>query len=148
MKHVTLPIVFLFFVLSPFSAYPQKVPTPKEYGVYIKTPKGLSRLMPNLVFDQEGVYYIESLSPGKVLLKDVEYFVVYGDYKIEVLTLNPMVFFAKTVVGKTRYMFGKDIPIEVKRIKDKLYLVKPREVLGRGYFSIWIDDTAWDFIIE
>lgn len=148
MKIILLFSLILSLTLFPSLSYSQKVPTPKEYGVYIKTPKGLSRLMPNLVFDQEGIYYIESLTPHRIQLKDVEYFVVYGDYNMEVITLNPMVFLTKTIVGKTRYMFGKDIPIEVKKIKEKLYLVKPKELLGRGYFSIWIDDTAWDFIID
>ncbi|MCS7280909.1 MAG: hypothetical protein NZ583_04680 [Desulfobacterota bacterium] len=126
----------------------EKIQLPKEYGVYVKTPKKLVRLMPNIVFDEEGIYYIESLSPPRFLLKDVEYFIIYGEYNIDVLTLNPMQLFKTTIFGKQRYMFGPDIPIEVKEMREKMYTVKVKGLLGRGYFSLWIDDSAWDFIVE
>jgi hypothetical protein len=27
-------------------------------------------------------------------------------------------------------------------------VVKSKELMGRGYTSLWINDSAWDFIIE
>jgi hypothetical protein len=121
---------------------------PKEFGVYIKTQKALQRLMPNIVFDEKGILFIETNNPPHFLLKDIEYFVVYGKYDIKVLTMNPLLFIQQSPLGKTRFVFGKDIGIEVKKKGDDLYTVKPKELMGRGYFSLWIDDSAWDFIVE
>jgi len=36
----------------------------------------------------------------------------------------------------------------MKKIKEDVYSIKPRGLIGRGYFSLWINDTAWDFIVE
>jgi hypothetical protein len=121
---------------------------PKEFGVYIKTQKALQRLMPNIVFDEKGILFIETNNPPHFLLKDIEYFVVYGKYDIKVLTMNPLLFIQQSPLGKTRFIFGKDIGFEVKKKGDDLYTVKPKELMGRGYFSLWIDDSAWDFIVE
>ena len=29
-----------------------------------------------------------------------------------------------------------------------MYIIKPKGLLGRGYYSIWINDTAWDFMLD
>jgi hypothetical protein len=121
---------------------------PKEFGVYVKTEKVLKRLMPNIVFDEKGLLYIEMNNPPRFLLKDVQFFVIYGKYDMKVLTLNPMLFFQPSSLGKQRYIFGKEIAFDLKKRSDDLYVVKSKELLGRGYTSIWINDSAWDFIIE
>jgi len=121
---------------------------PKEFGVYIKTQKALLRLMPNIVFDEKGILFIETNNPPHFLLKDIEYFVVYGKYDIKVLTMNPLLFIQQSSLGKSRFIFGKDISFDLKKTGNDLYTVKPKELMGRGYFSLWIDDSAWDFIVE
>ena len=121
---------------------------PKEFGVYVKTEKSLKRLMPNIVFDEKGLLYIEMNNPPRFLLKDIEFFVIYGKYDMKVLTMNPMLFFQPSSLGKQRYIFGKEIAFDLKKRSDDLYVVKSKELLGRGYTSIWINDSAWDFIIE
>ena len=126
----------------------EDVATPKEYGVYIKTPKTLKRLLPNIVFDEKGVLYIESNNPQRFSLADVQQFVVYGKYDIKYLTLNPMLFVTQTALHKSRFIFGKDVQLEVARKSDSLYTAKPTGLFGRGYYSLWINDTAWDFVIE
>ena len=40
---------------------------PKEFGVYVKTEKVLKRLMPNIVFDEKGLLYIEDYIIQRVL---------------------------------------------------------------------------------
>jgi hypothetical protein len=47
-----------------------------------------------------------------------------------------------------RYVFGKEIGYDLKKRSDDLYVVKSKELLGRGYTALWINDTAWDLIIE
>ena len=126
----------------------EDVATPKEYGVYVKTPKTLKRLLPNIVFDEKGVLYIESNNPQRFSLAEVQQFVIYGKYEIKYLTLNPMLFVSETALHKSRFLFGKDIALEVVRKSDVLYTVKPKGLFGRGYYSLWINDTAWDFVIE
>lgn len=121
---------------------------PKEFGVYVKTEKGLKRLVPNIVFDEKGILYIESNNPPRFLLKDVQFFVIYGKYDVSVLTLNPMLFFQPSPLGKQRYIFGKEIAFDLKKKSDNLYVVKSKELLGRGYTALWINDSAWDFMIE
>jgi hypothetical protein len=124
------------------------VPTPKEYGVYAKTPKGLMRILPNMVSDQRGIYCLEMNNPQRFPLGSIEYFVVHGEYQFQYLTLNPMVPFQKTGLGIDRFMFGKEMEIAVTKKSDVLYTAKPKGLFGRGYYSLWIEDTAWDFIIE
>src|SRR5512145_771187 len=84
--------ILAVFVIVSSSAYGKddKI-SPREPGVYIKTDKGLKRLLPNIVFTTEdGVYYIVSNNPARFILKDVEYFVFFGQYDFQYLTLNPM----------------------------------------------------------
>jgi len=121
---------------------------PKEFGVYVKTEKGLKRIVPNIVFNEKGVLFIELNNPARFLLKDIEFFVIYGKYDLTVLTLNPLLFFQPSPLGKQRYILGKAIAFDLKKRSDDLYTVKPKELLGRGYMALWINDSAWDFIIE
>jgi hypothetical protein len=121
---------------------------PKELGVYVKTEKGLKRLVPNIVFDEKGVLFVELNNPPRLLLKDVQFFVINGKYDLKVLTLNPLLFFQPSPLGKQRYILGKAIAFDLKKKSDDLYTVKPKELLGRGYMALWINDSAWDFIIE
>ena len=124
------------------------VPTPKEYGVYIKTPSTLKRLLPNIVFDEKGVLYVESNNPPRFPLAEIQQFVIYGKYDVKYLTLNPLLFVTETPLHKSRFLFGKEIELQVSRKSDVLYAVKPKGLFGRGYYSLWINDTAWDFIVE
>jgi hypothetical protein len=121
---------------------------PKEFGVYVKTEKGLKRLVPNIVFDEKGVLFLELNNPPRFLLKDVQFFVINGKYDLKVLTLNPLLFFQPSPLGKQRYILGKAIAFDLKKKSDDLYVAKPKELLGRGYTALWINDSAWDFIIE
>jgi hypothetical protein len=121
---------------------------PKEQGVYVKTAQGLKRILPNIVFDEKGVLFLESNNPQRFLLKDVEYFVIFGPRDMDHLTMNPLLFLQQSPVGKPRYIFGKELPIDVKKTGKDLYTVKSKDLLGRGYFSLWINDSAWDFVIE
>ena len=126
----------------------EDVTAPKEYGVYIKTPKGMKRLLPNVIFDEKGILYLESNNPPRFSLADVEQFIVYGKYEIKYLTLNPMLFVNETPLGKSRYLFGKEIELDVVKKGDLLYTAKTKGLFGRGYYSLWINDSAWDFVIE
>jgi hypothetical protein len=126
----------------------ETIQTPKEYGVYVKAGKNLERLLPNIVFDEKGVIYIESNNPAKFVLKDMEYFVVYGKYDMQYLTMNPMLFLMQSPVGQRRFVFGKDVELDVKKTGELLYMVKPKGLFGRGYYALWINDSAWDFYIE
>lgn len=121
---------------------------PKEFGVYVRTPESLKRLTPNIVFNSNGILYLESNNPSHFLLKDVGAFVIYGKYDINVLTLNPLLFFQQSPIGKLRFVFGKDINVNIKKQANDLWLVTPKGLLGRGYFTLWINDAAWDFIVE
>ena len=120
----------------------------KEHGAYIKLSKGYVRILPNIVFDENGVFFVESNNPAHYFLKDVEYFVVYGDFDFSVLTINPMGFYQPSALGKPRFAFGKEIEITAKEQGKNMYILKPKGLLGRGYYSIWINDTAWDFILD
>lgn len=120
----------------------------KEFGVYVKLNKGHVRLLPNIVFEEESVFFIESNDPAHYFLKDVEYFVLYGPHDMSVLTVNPMGFFKPSSLGKPRFAFGKDIAVDLKEQRKDMYIIKPKGLLGRGYYSIWINDTAWDFVLD
>ena len=120
----------------------------KEYGTYVKLTKGYVRILPNIVFDEGNVFFIESNNPPHYFLKDLEYFVVYGQHDMSVLTVNPMGFYQPTSLGKPRLAFGKAIGIDVKPQGKDMYIIKPKGLLARGYYSIWINDTAWDFILD
>jgi len=45
-------------------------------------------------------------------------------------------------------MLGIDLPLDVQKKSDILYTAKPKGMFGRGYYALWINDSAWDFIIE
>ncbi len=126
----------------------EDVPTPKEYGVYIKTPKALKRLLPNIIFEEKGLLFLESNNPQRFAIADVQQFILYGKYETKYLTLNPLLFVSETALHKSRFIFGKDIELEVLKKSDVLYAVKPKGLFGRGYYSLWINDTAWDFVVE
>jgi len=121
---------------------------PAEHGVYVKTEQALKRLMPNIVFEEGGLLYLESINPPHFPLKDLEDFVVYGIHDLRFLTLNRLVPIPPSPVGKPRFMFGKEIPCEVKKQGNNLCTVRSKELMGRGYFALWINDMAWDFLIE
>ena len=146
-RKVLMCVLLISMVSTPLYGKDDKL-KPKEFGVYIKTQKVLQRLMPNIVFDENGILFIETNNPPHFLLKDIEYFVVYGKYDIKVLTMNPLLFIQQSPLGKARFVFGKDVGFEVKKKGDDLYTVKPKELMGRGYFCLWINDSAWDFIVE
>jgi hypothetical protein len=126
----------------------EDVATPKEYGIYVKMKKTTKRLLPNIVFEEKGILYVESNNPPRFSLAEVELFIVYGKYDIKYLTLNPMLFVSETALGKSRFLFGKEIELEVAKKSDALYTIKPKSLFGRGYYSLWVNDTAWDFVIE
>jgi hypothetical protein len=147
-SRVLLVALITLFFFSPLYAKDTKISTPKEFGTYVKTTAGLKRLTPNVVFDQDSVIFIESNNPQKFALKDLEQFVIYGPHNVEVLTMNPMLFVQASPLGKTRFIFGKNVDITVQKRGTNLYTVKPKGLLGRGYYSLWIEDTAWDFVIE
>lgn len=125
-------VLFAAFSTAVF-AKNEKVATPKEHGAYIKTSKGLVRLLPNIVFDEDGVVFVESNNPAHFFLKDVQYFVLYGKYEMNVLTVNPMGFYQPSALGKPRFAFGKDIEIDVRPQGKDMYIIKPKGLLGRGY---------------
>ncbi len=141
-------LLLVALVAGPLYAKEEKVQQPKEYGVYLKTTQSLVRLLPNMVFNEQGLLYVESNKPQQFMLKDIQYFVVYGKYDVKVLTINPLVFFQASAVGKPRFKLGQDVPIDVKDNGKGLYTVKPKALLGRGYFCLWIEDEVWDFVIE
>jgi len=136
------------FLVAQTGAASDAVPIPKEFGVYAKTSKGLKRILPNIVSDQDQVFYLEPNNPQKFPLGSVDYFVINGDYDIRYLTLNPLKPFQLGPVGNPRVMFGKDMEVTVMKKGDTLYTIKPKGLFGRGYYAIWINDTAWDFLIE
>jgi hypothetical protein len=145
---VFICILLILMISSSVFAKDDKI-NPKEIGVYIKTDKGLKKLLPNIVFnDDNGVLFVASNNPAHFLLKDFEYFVFFGKHDFQYLTLNPMVFFQTSLLGKQTFMLGKNIDFELKQIGADLYTVKPKGLLGRGYYSLWIEDAAWDFVLD
>lgn len=146
---IVLILAVIVMYTNTLPAKEERVIKPKEYGVYIKTKAGLIRLLPNIVFEEGGIFFLESNNPRSFPLKDIQYFIIYGQYNMDVLTFNPLLFVGTSSLGKSRYIFGKDIDITVTKQKvEGLYMIKPKGLLGRGYFCLWIDDSAWDFIIE
>ena len=143
-----LLLVGLVLLFGGFAPAKEDVVTPKEPGVYVQTAKVQKRLLPNIVFDEQGLIYIESNNPQRFPLGEVQHFIVHGNYDVRFLTLNPLLFLTQSPVGKMRYAFGKDVEIEVTKKSDLLYVVKPKKLFGRGYYSLWINDSAWDFVIE
>lgn len=143
-----LLVAMLLLPLSVIAAAKEDVVAPKEYGVYMKTQKAQKRLMPNIVFDEKGLLYIESNNPQRFPLADVGGFIIFGKYEMKFLTLNPLLFVSESSLGKSRFIIGKDIEIEVAKKSDLLYTVTPKGLFGRGYYGLWINDTVWDFIVE
>ncbi len=140
-------VLFAAFSTAVF-AKNEKVATPKEHGAYIKTSKGLVRLLPNIVFDEDGVVFVESNTPAPYFQQVVQDLVGDGQYELKVVHVNPMGFYQPSALGKPRFAFGKDIEIDVRPQGKDMYIIKPKGLLGRGYYSIWINDTAWDFMLD
>ena len=67
---------------------------------------------------------------------------------MQYLTLNNLKPFQMTSLGVRRYMLGLALDLDVRKKSEILYTVKPKGLFGRGYYALWINDTAWDFIIE
>jgi len=126
----------------------EDVPVPKEYGIYAKTDKGLTRIISNIVYEDQRILYLERSNPISFPLNSVRYFVIYGKHEMQYLTLNNLKPFQMTNFGVRRYMLGLDVGLDVRKISDILYTAKPKGLFGRGYYSLWINDTAWDFVIE
>jgi hypothetical protein len=145
---ITVTFLMMAFLIVPLYGKEDKITAPKEFGTYIKTTVGLKRLVPNMVQDEKGLIFVESNKPPVYALKDFEYFVIYGPRNMEVLTINPLLFIQASPLGKPRYIFGKNIEYVVQKRGDNLFTIKPKGLMGRGYFCLWIEDTAWDFVIE
>jgi hypothetical protein len=145
---VITAFLIILFLAFPLYGKEDKVTTPKEFGAYIKTSAGLKRLIPNMVQDQNGMIFVESNKPPVYALKDFEYFVIYGPRNMDVLTINPLLFLQASPLGKPRYIFGKNIDYVIQKRGNNLFTIKPKGLIGRGYFCLWIEDTAWDFVIE
>ena len=104
----------------------------KEYGAYVKLNKGYVRILPNIVFDEGSVFFVESNNPAHFFLKDVEYFVLYGQHDMSVLTINPMGFYQPSSLGKPRFAFGKPIDVDVKQQGKDMYIIKPKGTFSPG----------------
>jgi hypothetical protein len=126
----------------------ENVPVPKEYGIYAKTGKGLTRIISNIVYDDQRILYLERNNPVSFPLNSVQYFIIYGKHDMPYLTLNNLKGFQMTSLGVRRYMLGPEVGLDVRKKTDILYTVKPKGLFGRGYYALWINDSAWDFIIE
>jgi hypothetical protein len=146
-RTILMCALFLFVATMPLYGKEEKI-SPKEYGAYVKTPKGLVRLLPNILFNENGLIYLESNNPARFPLKDVEYFVIFGKYDMDVLTINPLLFFQPSRVGKGRFIFGQNIEFNTRKTGNDLYTLRPKGLLGRGYFALWIEDSVWDFVID
>jgi hypothetical protein len=145
---IAVTFLMMAFLIVPLYGKEDKITAPKEFGTYIKTTAGLKRLVPNMVQDEKGLIFVESNKPPVYALKDFEYFVIYSPRSMEALTINPLLFIQASPLGKPRYIFGKNIEYTAQKRGDNLFLIKPKGLMGRGYFCVWIEDTAWDFVIE
>jgi hypothetical protein len=148
LRYAAVTVVAVFFLAGSLLAAKDDVPTPKEYGVYVKTATKLVRILPNIVFQEERMLYIESNNPLHLSLKDIHYFILYGRPDMQYLTFNNLLFVNQSPLGKSRFIFGKEVEVEVKKRSDALYTVRPKGLFGRGYYALWINDSAWDFIVE
>ena len=148
LRYGAISVVGALFLAGPLHAAKDDVPTPKEYGVYVKTATKLVRILPNIVFQEGSMIYVESNNPPHFLLKDISYFILYGKQDMQYLTLNNLVFINQSPLGKSRFMFGKEVETEVKKKGDILYTIRPKGLFGRGYYALWINDSAWDFIVD
>jgi hypothetical protein len=113
----------------------EKVATPKEYGAYIKTNKGLIRLLPNIVFDEDGVIFVESNNPAHFLLKDSS-----TSYSTEVRDerahREPHGILSAVGPRQTAFRLRQGHRIDVRPQGKDMYIIKPKGLLGRGYYSI------------
>jgi hypothetical protein len=148
-RSILIPgLAVLFFAGFVLSATKESVPTPSEYGVYAKTATGLVRIMTNEVYDDERILYVEGNKPVHFPLNSVEYFVIYGNHDMQYLTLNELKPFEMSPLGVPRFMLGRGMPVTVQKKSNILYTVKPKGLFGRGYYALWINDSAWDFMID
>lgn len=147
-KTTAIILALIAVLCAPAIAAKRDRELPKEFGFYAKTGNGLQRITPNILFDENGVLYVESNGPQRFTLSGIQCFLIYGRKDLTYLTLNPMLFFQQPLIGRMRFILGKEIPIETKKIGETLYAVKPIGLFGRGYYSFWLDDAVWDFIIE
>jgi len=145
---IAVALVITAFMAAPLYGKEDKISAPKEFGTYVKTAGGLKRLVPNIVQESNGMIFVEGNKPPVFALKDVEYFVIYGPRNMEVLTINPLLFLQATGLGKPRFIFGKNIEYTAQKRGTNFYTIKPKGLMGRGYFCLWIEDTAWDFVIQ
>jgi hypothetical protein len=148
LRSSAIAILVALFAAAPLFAAKDSVPTPGEYGVYAKTAKGLTRIVTNIVYDDQTVLYVESNKPTHFALNGIEYFVIYGKHEMQYLTLNTLKPFQMTPLGVPRFMLGLEVPLTVQKKGETLYTVKPKGLFGRGYYALWINDSAWDFIVD
>src|SRR5512135_1064204 len=78
-----------FLLVTSADAASDSIPSPKEFGVYAKTDKETKRILPNIVSDDQGVYYLEPNKPQTFTLGTIEYFIIFGNFQMQYLTLNP-----------------------------------------------------------
>jgi hypothetical protein len=91
MNRLVRLIVLVSLVVGPYCVAlhaKEDVVTPKEYGVYVKMKKTTKRLLPNIVFDEKGVLFVESNNPPRFPLAELELFIIYGKYDMKFLTLR------------------------------------------------------------
>ncbi len=148
LRFVAISGLVALFLVSPVHAAKENVPTPGEYGVYAKTGSGLTRIVTNPVYDDLRILYLESNKPAHFRINSIQYFVIYGKHDMQYLTLNILKPFQKTALGIERFMFGLEVPLTVQKKSDVLYVVRPKGLFGRGYYALWINDSAWDFFID
>ena len=148
LRSVGISALLALLLVGPAHAAKENVPTPGEYGVYAMTANGLTRIITNTVYDDQRVLYFERNKPAHFPLNSIEYFVIYGKHDMQYLTLNNLKPFQTTPLGIQRFMFGRDVPLTVQKKGEVLYQVKPKALLGKGYYALWINDSAWDFIID
>jgi hypothetical protein len=141
-------VVLMTFLALPSFAAKDSFTAPKEFGVYAKTEIGIKRITPNIVSEEQGIFFLESNKPQRFSLGTIEYFIIFGNFQMKYLTLNPLKPFQMSALGIPRFMFGKEMEITLTKKGENLYTVKPKGLFGRGYYSLWIEDTAWDFLIE
>jgi hypothetical protein len=148
LRSIAISGLAALFLVSFAHAAKENVPTPVEYGVYAKTAKGLTRITTNIVYDDQRIFYLESSKPAQFHLNTIQYFVIYGKHDMQYLTLNNLKPFQMTPFGVPRFMFGIEVPLTVEKKNDVLYTAKPKGLFGRGYYALWINDSAWDFVID
>jgi hypothetical protein len=148
LRSIAISALAALFLTGPAHAANESMPTPGEYGVYAKTANGLARIVTNIVYDDQRVLYLESNKPAHFPLNSIEYFVIYGKHDMQYLTLNNLKPLSVTPLGIPRFMFGLEVSLTVQKRSEVLYMVKPKGLFGRGYYALWINDSAWDFIVD